>query len=376
MEKIFNGKFELKYLQEDFFDSLRQDYKTFDDWFKRSCSEGNKKASYITQNDKILAFFGYKIEEGKFDSPLDYQEDAYDENIINNKRIKITTLKSTEQLKRMAEFAISNAYNYAIEEEADYIYLTIVEDTENKKKLSSILRKHGFVNVGYQEPTRNQRNDKEYFYIKYLNKIAWSKDVKKTLPLVPEKPFSLGVKVRILPIKDKWHDKMFPLNQLKNVEQKADYSLTVSHSLKKTYIHSMSTIASLNVGDICLMYRMGEGPRKGYKNSVTGIAYVEKQYKVKDFDSFEDFKKQFQETTVFTKEELFYLYKGTTKFVTELSYVRGFGEGNNGAHWVYLKNHYHKDEDGRPQEWNITDLEYKDIIKNKGGLNVRNFTTN
>ncbi len=375
MEKINNGIFKKELLSQPLFDSLKSDYVGFEKWFINACKDNSKRASYITDGSILKAFFGYKTENEPFEE-LSHETKHYNKDDLNKPRIKITTLKADNDLKRMSEFAIMNAYTLALKTNANYIYLTMIEDTKDKVKLGSILRSHGFVNIGHQLPHVKNRKNNEIFYVKFLKTILWNENIKHVLPLLPKKPSRMNLDVFPLIIRDKYHDTMFQLSELQNVVQNRQHDLTVSHSIKKTFLHKNKTIFEKKSGDIGLVYRQYTGTNhpKKYRSCITGVTYVLKQEKISDFKSFEAFKSKFGDTVVFKEEELKKWYKDSY-YITSLMYVVGFGLGSNQATYDYLIKSYPHFDGVYPSSWFISDEIYQDILIKKGGLNVWNFIT-
>ena len=101
-------------LSDPFFNSLKQDYKEFPEWFKRKSSE----TAYVQYTDDILSGFMYlKIEDGE-------AEDI--EPILPSKRrIKIGTLKVDAHWTKLCERMVKKAIDSAIVNNVQELYVTI-----------------------------------------------------------------------------------------------------------------------------------------------------------------------------------------------------------------------------------------------------------
>ena len=105
-------------LTDEFFNSLREDYFEFDEWFKRKQKAGKK--AYVTFNfeNKISAFLMLKFEDEKEDySSLDY-------SFKPNKRIKVSTFKVIDTGKKIGEKFIEIIINEATCQKVTEIYFT------------------------------------------------------------------------------------------------------------------------------------------------------------------------------------------------------------------------------------------------------------
>lgn len=124
-----------------FFDSLREDYYNFNDWFKKK--QDNNTMCYVTiDNGNITSLLILKIE---------YEDEDYSNFTIpfnKSKRLKICTFKVINKGKGIGEEFINIINNEAIINNINEIYVTIF----NKYKLLMKL----FNNNGYREYTKKK----------------------------------------------------------------------------------------------------------------------------------------------------------------------------------------------------------------------------
>lgn len=121
-------------LNDMFFDSLRNDYLGFDDWFKKKQLQ-ERKALVTKANGKIKSFLMMKIEDEneKYDDYLEPFQPA--------KRLKISTFKVDDTGKRIGETFVKLIINQSIEEKVAEIYVTIFD---KHKYLIEMLEDYGF----------------------------------------------------------------------------------------------------------------------------------------------------------------------------------------------------------------------------------------
>ena len=151
---------EIEY-HDSFFDSLREDYYNFNDWYKLKMNNDYK--AYVTYNNKKLSSFLLLKIENK-------EEDYKDFEIPFNKekRLKICTFKVEEKNKNIGKTFLDIIEKTALDNNIKEVYITI-----NKKYISLInyLKKYNFNYYG-EKFTKNGNGNiiKEQIYLKKLNK--------------------------------------------------------------------------------------------------------------------------------------------------------------------------------------------------------------
>ena len=121
-------------INDSFFDSLKEDYLGFSEWFLKKQKERVK--AYVQERDgKVLSFLLLKIED---------EQEKYNDFLKPFKparRLKISTLKEIDPDRKMGDIFLKIALETAIKENISEIY-TLVFDKH--KHLIEILEKHGF----------------------------------------------------------------------------------------------------------------------------------------------------------------------------------------------------------------------------------------
>lgn len=159
MEKIMQYK-DLKEIDynDEFFDSLREDYHNFNEWFKTKQNEDRK--AYVTyyNNNKISSFLLLKLE----DENENYND--FDKPFTKGYRLKICTIKVDDTNKNIGKSFMKIINEYALKFNVDEIYITV-----NKKyiELKEFLKKYNFNYYGTKN-TIEGKGDliKEEIYVK------------------------------------------------------------------------------------------------------------------------------------------------------------------------------------------------------------------
>ena len=279
-------------LADPFFDSLKESYREFENWFKRKASE----RAYLIKDDsnKVQAFLYLKIEY----SSIDDVEPA----LPQNKYLKIGTFKINAHGTKLGERFIKKIFDYAVANDVQNIYVT---SFPNQAGLVSLLKRYGFIKSG----TKKSSNGTEDVYLKQIGLI--SNDVKLDYPIINQ-----AGNQYLLSIYPEFHTRLFPDSILNN--EKASIIDDVSHtnSIGKIYICKMRGVENLNQGDALIIYRTGDGQGSAYYRAVaTSICMVEEVKTKSDFSSLEEFVKYCLARSIFTKEELEKFYKEWYKIV-------------------------------------------------------------
>jgi predicted nucleic acid-binding protein len=270
-------------VNNEFFDSLRNAYSGFDNWFAQKCNDN----AYICEDDTghILGFLYLKTEtqdENYFDiSP----------RFFPKKRLKVGTFKVDATGFRLGERLIKIILDNAIERNVDEAYVTLYENRPELETLYTLLSRWGFEQYGSKVTTG------ESVLVKQMKFYDENLSTKQNYPnlLYDKQKF-------ILPIYPQYHTSLLPDSILHN-ENEDDFvaKTPYRYALQKVYI-SWSRERDINSGDIVLFYRTGIEGNKKYTSVLTTVCVVDEIRS--GFTSKEDFMKQCQNRSVFRTEEL------------------------------------------------------------------------
>ena len=226
-------------LNDVFFDSFKQDYTEFGNWF-------NKKAdniSYLCVTDGDVKAFLYLKQE---DTNEIYND--INPSFPQKKRLKIGTFKVTSTGYKLGERFLKVIFDNALQYNVEEIYVTIFNKRDEQLRLIYLLEDWGFKHWG----TKTTDNGIEQVFVRDCIPTPNLQQPKLTFPAV-----SKNTTKWIVPIYPEYHTELFPDSILNN-ESPQDFTENEPYrnAIKKVYI-SRSFNRNLNSGDLVLFYRTG-----------------------------------------------------------------------------------------------------------------------
>ncbi|MDB1943711.1 N-acetyltransferase [Clostridium tertium] len=261
-------------INDIFFDSLKNDYTEFEDWFSRK-KENDENAFIQIVNGSLEGFLYLKEEKGPINdiSP-----------ILNcDKALKIGTFKIVPHGTRLGERFIKKSIDFAINKGIDYLYVTIFS---HHGYLLNMFLKYGFIIHG----SKTTQNGEENVLVKRISEI--SNDSLLDYPKIntTSKAFLLG-------IKPEFHTNLFPDSKLFN--ESFDVIKDVSHtnSITKVYIAKMRGMSSIRPGDNLIIYRTSDGlaPARFRSVATTACTVLDTKHisSFKTLDALKDYCKNY-----------------------------------------------------------------------------------
>lgn len=284
-------------LNAEFFDSLRNDYPRFDDWFKDAAREG-RSAWAVYDDGNLGAIAIYKEER----DPIV----TNDNRALPGKVLKIATFKVGENIRgrKIGELLLKCAFRYASSNDFEHIYLTM--------------------QIGKQDFLKDLCMD---FGFNYSGEYDQDQVFVKSHPCVPppglfppleyHKRFyphfrcDEEVQKFIVPIRPEFHRILFPDIQrqltLFGPAHVLDESPTASagNAIKQAYL-CYARIQNINPGDILIFYRSQD------EMALTTIGIVES---VHDFDDPNKILELVSKRSVYTYEEIQKMAEQRTKVI-------------------------------------------------------------
>jgi len=243
-------------VNDSFFDSLREDYPEFNEWFAKSSRKGRN--AWVYEEDGIQAFLAIKEEN----EPI-----LTERSIPARRRVKISTFKVQKEGYKFGELFLKIVFNYCVENNFNEVYLT--HFVKENDKLVELIMDYGFQHVG-----KLVKNNEDVF-LKYL--IPPNEEAIDTMNAVEfEKryypSYKDGRRIRkfIIPIRPEYHDRLFPdyrYRQMK-ITEFTDID-PVGNTIKKVYL-SHSRIGMIRPGDLIMFYRSHD------QKAITTIGVVER----------------------------------------------------------------------------------------------------
>lgn len=337
-------------LNNSFFDTLKSDYKEFEDWFKKKQNQ-NSKAYIETEKDtnEIMGFLYLKAENGEVNdvSPL----------LAAKKRIKVGTFKVNAHGTKYGERFIKKIMDHAIAENAEEVYLTVFPKHEG---LIRLISKYGFIRHGI----KTTGNGTEDVYVKDLKK--YTGNILLDYPLIKLS----GVNKYLLGIYPQYHTRLFPDSILNTESYNVVEDISATNSIHKIYICFMKGCMQLKPKDLLLIYRTSDekGPAK-YRSVITSICEVEEVRTRANFKDMEDFIQYSSAYSIFVRKELVGLWNKMNQsgqlqplYVIKMIYNAAFGKRiiknslqkdynigiDPGTYWGFIK---------------LTDEQFQSVIK-------------
>ena len=276
-------------LKETFFDSLRQSYQSFDEWFQKKKDAGEEAYVYRNPDNGLILDFLYLKPEtealNEITPPLPIK-----------KRLKIGTFKVTSRKTRSGEYFLKRALDRAIAEDVEECYVTIFP-TDDLRLLISRFEAFGFKCVAQKEHSDGR---KENVYVRNMRQAE--KDVLKQYPFVR----LAESRKWLLSIYPEYHTKLFPDSILKTEDPyEVLQDVSETNSIHKIYVCCMHDVWNMQQGDSVVIYRTKDGQGSAaYRSVATSICVVEEIKTSDDFACFEDFFKYANTYSIFDEDQL------------------------------------------------------------------------
>ena len=276
IKKVYFGNIDVN---QPFFDSFRVDYPGFYEWFNRKA----ENEAYISEvNEQIVAFLYIKIED---------ERENYG-NILPSfpprKRLKIGTFKVVSNGYKIGERFLKIIFDNAVINRVEEIYVTVFDNSLEKKILINLLYDWCFVKFGVKQ---NKYGD-ELVYTRNIYSNV-NENCKQVFPKIP-----LCTNKYIVPIYPAYHTNLFPDSILNN-ESPVDFieNEPYRNAIQKVYI-SRSINRELKEKDVIVFYRTGGY----YKSVITTIGIVHSV--IDNIGSEKEFINLCRKRSVFTDREL------------------------------------------------------------------------
>ena len=228
-------------VSDPFFDSLKEEYPGFDDWFKKIKREGRNCLVSYKDDGSIGALLIYKLEN----EPIDAIP-----GIHRKKQIKLSTFKVARFGYKIGELFIKLSIDIAISNDVSEVYLTHFIQPDDR--LVELITEYGFRHVG-----TNSRG--EAIYVKEL--FPEPTEAKELSPFDITKLYypsyydGADVKKFIVPIRPQYHSRLFTNYKDRQIElaESAGYFIVEGNTIRKAYICN-SRIKRIAQGDLILFY--------------------------------------------------------------------------------------------------------------------------
>lgn len=290
-------------INDPFFESFKQDYDEFGDWFNRKADN----ISYVCITDGEVKAFLYLKQEEKNEVYSDIEP-----SFSQKRRLKIGTFKVTSTGYKLGERFLKIIFDNALQYNVEEIYVTIFNKRDEQLRLIYLIEDWGFKHWG----TKTTDNGIEQVFVRECKPTPNLQQPKLSFPAV-----SRNTAKWIVPIYPEYHTELFPDSILNN-ESPQDFTENEPYrnAIKKVYI-SRSYNRNLNGGDLVLFYRTGGH----YAGVVSTIGVVENV--VTNIRDENHFIQLCRKRSVFDDEGLkkFWNYsKNSRPFIVNFLYIDSF----------------------------------------------------
>lgn len=278
-------------LNNNFFDSLKNDYKEFSQWFQKKVLQGEKAYLFYNEKSEIDGFLYLKIEN---DALVDINP-AQPAKV----RLKLGTLKINAHGTKLGERFLKKVFDHLLYNNLDEVYVTVFD---HHIGLIKLLERYGFT----KEAIKATENGEEGVYFKKFDKSKPYGDL-ESYPLIN----NINTRKFLLAIHPQYHSRLLPDSLLSN-ETPENIIKDISHtnSIHKIYLCAMNEISRVKKGDIVCIYRTSpEQGRAKYLAVLTSICVIEEYRNINSFSNEDSFLKYSEPFSIFSQQELKQFYR-------------------------------------------------------------------
>lgn len=216
------------------FDTLRADYKGFDDWFRKKCSEAHRDCLTVRENGQLIGICIYKFEEVCYS--------------MTGTILKICTFKLSRSGNKLGELLLKNLFDYCYYSDVDWIYVTSFE----KNYICQFFEKFGF-----RKYSDKKEDTGELIYRKKLHPDSDSLEESPLAYHIQFGPryFREDRQSFLIPIHSNYYGLLFPetMNVNEFLFPELHYENGYSNTIQKAYICKSNT-RRLEPGSIIFFY--------------------------------------------------------------------------------------------------------------------------
>jgi len=286
-------------ISDEFFNSLKADYKEFTEWFVKKSSK-DEPVFVLFEDMKLMAFLYLKVE-----NDLD---EKIEPNLKLKRRLKVGTLKIDAHGTKLGERFIKKIFDVAIHKKIHEIYVTIFE---KHKGLLTLLETFGF----YRHGTKSTQNGTELVLVKDIYNLK--NNILKDYPIIQTD----NKNIYGLSIYPMFHTRLFSDSILRN--ESVDILKDTSHtnSIHKIYICGMKDAEKFKKEDIILIYRTKDRDPARFRSVISSICIIEEVENMNNFQNEEEYLKYCEPYSIFSIDELRGFYR-TKKypFIIKMTY--------------------------------------------------------
>ena len=261
-------------LADPFFDSLKEAYPEFFEWYNRKAVQGEKAYVFHFDDGRVADFLYMKIETEAVEDVVPV--------LPAKSRLKVGTFKLLSRGTRRGERFMKKIMDKAMAEDVDEVYVTIFP----KPDLEYLIHLFGRFGFNHIADKPHADGSSELVMVKDMRAVEGNMlEVYPRMRTVERRKWLLG-------IYPKWHTSLFPDSILKNESYDMVQDCTPTNGIYKIYISWNPECAQMMPGDVVVIYRSSdESGRAWYRSVVSTICTVyetKRWWDFKDVDEFMD----------------------------------------------------------------------------------------
>lgn len=298
MENLQYKRFADVDLSDPFFDSLKDSYREFPDWFQRKAEE---YAYVFYDNCGLIDGFLYLKEESQV---VDDCTPALSTNFSRG-WLKVGTLKINAHGTKLGERFIKKIFDYAITCGFNDIYITVFPEHTS---LIALFERYGF----RREAEKITVNGTELVLTRRFNlKFEGVENINRNYPLVNFRgDTTYQPNIYLLSLYPVWHTRLLPDSILRNEDASIVKDVSPTNSIHKVYLTAMRRVNRLKRGDILFIYRTRDHLGSAYYRAlVSSVCVVEEYRHINSFESYTEFERYCAPYSVFSQQELQQFWK-------------------------------------------------------------------
>lgn len=216
-------------VHDDFFDSLRRDYKGFDGWFREKCQLEHRDCFLIRDGSKIAGLCIYKREEPAYE--------------MNGNVVKICTFKLKYSGTKQGELLLRHLFKMCYDSDVDWLYVTAYE--------SNYICQF-FEDFGFECYKEKKQDTGELIYRRKMKPST----IDRNLPALPfhqrfgYRFFASSENAFLVPTEERFYNRLFPETTTLDLFG----GDPCSNAIRKAYICN-SNSRKLKPGNILFFYR-------------------------------------------------------------------------------------------------------------------------
>jgi predicted GNAT family N-acyltransferase/predicted nucleic acid-binding protein len=260
---------ELK-IENPFFDSLREGYNGFNEWFSKCCRDG-RRGWIVKTDDKILALCIWKLETN--------ERVTTDNKILSGHSLKLCTFKVSSEWRgqKMGERILYTAFKKAHEEKLDWVYLTAYG--HEQEMLISLCLEFGFEDVGIDIQGRDHVYCKDMRHVEY-EETEYLTNLQFAVRHYPCFSKNAQVPKWLVPIQPRYHEMLFPdisssRDMFPFIRDAPENYGAYANTIKKAYL-CHAPVKKIKEGDLLYFYRSDD------RKSIECVGIVEKSFRSSD----------------------------------------------------------------------------------------------